>query len=74
MEIQLVMAILCLAISVPSLILSIYGIIIIKAMERSTHTVTWQPMNDTETAKIAELNDKFNKEIKEEADLDALGF
>ena len=73
MEFQLVGTLLCLAISVPSLCLSIYGVIIIKAMERSTHTVTWQPMKDDQAQEIAALNDKFNKEQREAAELEELG-
>ena len=42
-------------------------------MERSTHTVTWQPMKDDQAQEIAALNDKFNKEQREAAELEELG-
>lgn len=43
-------------------------------MERSTHTVTWQPIENDEMDLIARKNEEFNKKIKQDVELEDLGY
>jgi len=74
MELLIVGSILSLIMSVTAIILAVYGIIIIKSMERSTHTVTWQTASPKELEETAAINEKWNKEMHEDSTLEELGF